>query len=101
MAKTKSPTQCWLSWMPKKDIPESGQAGFSVLVLLDLEQGPTEVGLILRTFMYHHQNGLKVEKAAKATVVAALAIWKKGRMDAHFVEHVQAIFRCLQDPDVA
>jgi len=38
--------------------------------------------------MYHHQNGLKVEKAAKATVVAALAIWKKGRMDAHFVEHV-------------
>jgi len=35
--------------------------------------------------MYHHQNGLTVGKAAKATVIAALSIWVKARFHAHFL----------------
>ena len=38
--------------------------------------------------MYRHQNGRKVDKATKATVVAA--IWKKAGIYAHFVEHVDS-----------
>ena len=47
--------------------------------------------------MYHHQNGLKVGKTTKATVVAVLAIWEKARIYAHCTA---CGFMCLQDPKV-
>ena len=40
--------------------------------------------------MYHHQNGLQISKAAEATEVAALAVWEKARIFAHFAQHVDS-----------
>src|SRR6218665_3870895 len=38
--------------------------------------------------MYHNQDGPTVGKAEKGTVVAALVIWEKVRIYAHFAQHV-------------
>src|SRR6218665_1109895 len=61
-------------------------------MILDLDYRIRENGFILRNFMYNHKNGLTVGKAAKATAVAALAIWEKARiyMYAHFAQHVDS-----------
>ena len=61
MTNTKSLPQCWLLGMLEKDILGLDK---QLLMLLDLDYR----GFILKNFMYHHQNALKVGKAAKATV---------------------------------
>ena len=61
--------------MTEKDILGSGHAVFNALW-----SGLPKNGFILKTVIYYHQNRLKDIKAAKATVVAALAVWEKARI---------------------
>jgi len=52
---------------------------------------------MLRNCMYHHKNEVKVGKAAKATVVAALVISEKATV-AHLQTQVFAsVMHCLID----